>query len=214
MRSTTSEVVAALAERRLVARDFLWIVVRSFETGDAVADGQWSDVGNITVDVVNPNTGGSVSRSYFGSGTLIQISDVPLVANLTVQTVAISMSQVSDRVQELVRAYDCKQAQVEIHRGLFDPDSRALVSPAECRFVGFVDTIEIKTPSENEAGSVILNCKSHSQELTRANSSTRSHADQQARLEGDTFFEDAPVVPLWELFWGRTAGRVPATAGK
>jgi hypothetical protein len=208
MRSLSAKNLAALQARRLVAQDFLWIVARDRVTGDLVAEGQHSGPGVITEQVVNPNTGGAVERTFYGSGELTQISDIPLVANLTVQSVTIRMSQVNDRVEALVRQYDCKQAQVEIFRGLYNLDTRQLVAPAECRFAGFDDLIEIKTPAENEEGGVFHTCKSHTQELTRANAATRSHEDQQLRLEGDAFLADSHVAGLWPQFWGRASGHV------
>lgn len=209
MRSISSEVQSALAARSLVARDFLWIVARDRSTGSPVTDGMWSDAGPITCQVINPNTGSAVTRSFIGAGTLVQISNIPLVSNLTVQTCTITLSQVVDRVNDLVRTYDCKQARVEIFRGLFDPDSRKLVAPAPPRFVGFVDEIEIKTPSENEEGGVILSCKSHTQEMTRSNPDTRSDASQRIRSASDDFFKDTTVVGEWQLFWGKAQGAVP-----
>jgi hypothetical protein len=208
MRYISEENQAALEARQLVARDFLWIVARDRTTGAAVTDGTWSDVGNISAEVINPDTGLAVSRDWYGSGTLVQIDDIPLVANLSVQTVTIRMSQVSEHVQTLVRQYDCRQARVEIFRGLFSPDTRRLVAPAEARFVGFVDQIVINTPSENEEGSVTLTCVSHTQELTRANTTTRSHATQILRLENDGFFDDADTATEWEVFWGSEKGKV------
>jgi hypothetical protein len=201
--------LAALQARQLVARDFLWIVARDRETNVPVPDGMWSDVGNVAASVINPDTGLPVTRDWYGSGTLVAIDDIPLVSNLSVQTVRIRMSQVSEHVEQLVRQYDCKQARVEIFRGLFDPESRQMVAPAECRFVGFVDTIEIVTPSENEEGAVTLNCVSHTQEMTRANPETRSHATQILRDPNDTFFKDADTVAEWEIFWGSEKGKVP-----
>lgn len=213
MRSLSAENLAALNARQLILRDFLWIVVRSFETGDPVADGVWSGLGQRTFDVINPNTGGTTSRTYFGSGNLVQISAIPLVANVTVQSVTIKLSQVADRMNELVRGYDCDQAQVEIHRGLFQKaNPRVMVAPAFCRFVGFVDKLDIKTPAEGGDGAVTLTCKSHTQELRRANADMRSHESQQLRLAGDAFFADSHVAPSWDQFWGRAAGRV-ATGG-
>ena len=207
-RSLTVENTAALAARTLVARDFLWFVARDLETGDPVTDGFWSDVGNVTAEVLNPDTGAADERTFYGSGALIQVDDVPLVANLTVQNITIRMSQIEDRVEELARTYDLKQARVELYRGLFDPSTRSLVSPAFCRFVGFVDTIEIVTPSEDEDGSVTVNCVSHTQEMTRSNPDTRSDASQRRRSATDDFFRDASVVGQWEHFWGKTTGSV------
>lgn len=209
MRNVSNENLAALAARRLVARDFLWIVARDRVTGAPVTDGMWSDVGNTTAAVINPDTGLAVNRDWYGSGTLVQIDDIPLVANLTVQNVNIRMSQVSEHVQTLVRLYDCRQARVEIFRGLFDPETKQMVAPAECRFVGFVDTITITTPAENDEGAVTLVCASHTQEMTRSNPVTRSHATQILRHPGDMFFADADTVTEWEFFWGSEKGVVP-----
>lgn len=199
----------ALQDRRLVARDFLWIVARKRDTGEPVSDGMWSDVGDILADVINPDTGLPITRQFRGSGTLVEISDIPLVMNISVQNVVIRMSQVEARVEQLVRDYDCKQARVEIFRGLFSPDTRQLVAPAECRFVGFVDEIEIKTPSENGEGGVFFTCASHTQEMIRSNPDTRSHESQILRAPGDTFFQDVGTVGDWELFWGKKSGKVP-----
>lgn len=210
MRNISAENLAALAERRLVARDFLTIVARTRDTGTPVEDNMWSDVGNVTASVVDPNTGLEDSRDFYGSGTLVAISDIPLVANLSVQNVTIQMSQVNDRVEQLVRDYDCQQARVEIFRGLFDPNTRQMVAPAECRFVGFVDKIEITTPSQNEEGAVTLTCASHTQEMTRSNPDTRSHESQKRRSATDTFYEDSSTAGEWELFWGSVKGKVPS----
>lgn len=209
MRNISAANLAALQARALVARDFLWIVARDRLTNAPVTDGMWSDVGNVSASVIHPDTGLEVTRDWYGSGTLVAIDDIPLVSNLTVQNVNIRLSQVDDRVEQLVRDYDCKQARVEIYRGLFDPSTRQMVAPAECRFVGFVDTIEIKTPSENEEGSVTLTCASHTQEMTRSNPDTRSDATQKLRHAADGFFQDSGTVDSWEIFWGAQKGVVP-----
>lgn len=203
---------AALQARALVARDFLWIVARNRSTGLPQSVGFWSDVGNVSASVIDPDNGNAEARAFYGSGGLIQISDIPLVANITVQTVTIVMSQIDELVAQAVRLYDCKQARVEIFRGLFDPSTRQMVAAAECRFVGFVDTIEIKTPAENEEGAVTLICTSSTQEMTRSNPDTRSHESQIKRSATDNFFQDASVVGEWEHFWGRASGKVATAA--
>jgi hypothetical protein len=207
-RSLSSENFAALQERRLVARDFIWFIVRDRSDGSPVEDGYWSDVGSITADVVDPNTGGTQSRSFFGALNLISISDVPLVSTLTVQNVTVTLSQVSDRINDLVRFYDCKQGQVQIFRGLFDTSTRAMVGPAFPRFVGFIDEAPITTPKEGGSGDVTLTCTSNTQEMTRSNPDTRSDASQRLRSATDNFFQDASVVGAWQQFWGKANGTV------
>ena len=208
MRNPSAENAAALEAGLLVARDFLWVVARDRVTGLPVTDGMWSDVGNVSAAVIDPDTGMPVTRNWYGTSTLVQIDDIPLVANLSVQPINIRMSQIGDHVQTLLRQYDCRQARVEIYRGLFDPDSRQMVAAAECRFVGFVDKVEIPTPAENEDNAAILTCVSYTQEMTRANPSTRSRETQIRRLADDGFFDDATTAQEWEIFWGSEKGVV------
>lgn len=214
MRNISSANQAALQARALVARDFLWLEVRNRATGAKVTDGMWSDVGNVSASVIHPDTGLTVTRDWYGSGTLVAIDDIPLVSNLSVQNVSIRLSQVDAHVEQLVRLYDCKQGRVEIYRGLFNPDTRQMVAPAECRFVGFIDTIEIKTPTENDDGAVTLTCASHTQEMTRSNPDTRSHATQVLRSATDNFYQDTSTAGEWEIFWGSEKGKVPSQPKK
>lgn len=211
-RSLSAENYAALQERVLVSRDFIWFVVRSRVDGSPVTDGYWSDVGQITADVVDPDTGGTSSRTFFGADGLISISDISLVSTLTVQNVTVTLSQVSERINDLVRTYDCKQGQVQIFRGLYDPDTHEMVGPAFPRFVGFIDEAPITTPKEGASGNVTLSCTSHTQELTRANTETRSDVSQRLRSATDNFFADAAVVGTWSQFWGREGGPIRSTA--
>ncbi|GEM_PF-3739658 len=93
MRNISEENLAALEARQLVARDFLWFVARDRATGAPVTDGMWSDVGNVSAAIVHPDTGLPVTRDWYGSGTLVQIDDIPLVANLSVQNVNSLLAQ-------------------------------------------------------------------------------------------------------------------------
>lgn len=208
MKSYSAEILAALQGRRLQARDFIWFIARTRdEVPEEVVEGLWSDIGLTTVNVIDPVTGGTQSRQFYGSGGLVSIPDIPLVANLTVQNVPVMLSHLDDRAQNLVRTYDCKQAVVQIFRGLYDPRTKLLVSPATARFVGFVDKIEIETPTEGEFGKAELTCLSSTQELTRSNSDTRSHVSQLNRHAGDDFYIDTGVVGEWEFWWGQETGK-------
>jgi hypothetical protein len=189
------------------ARDFLWVTARSRSDGSAQSFGAWSDVGDITASVIDPLTGGSVSRSWTGTGTLISVSDIPLVQGITVQQITVTLSQVNDAVNDFVRTYDCKQASIQIFRGKFDPDTHELVAPAVCRFSGFIDSAPITTPAEGQDGSVTFTCTSNTQELTRSNSDTASDASQRLRSGTDNFLQDVAIVGNWQIFWGRNSGQ-------
>lgn len=204
MRDISAANQAALSARSLMARDFLWIVAKDPANGYAdVSVGFWSDLANITALVVDPDTGLADLRPWIGAGSLIQISDIPSVAQISTETVTVDMSQLAEQVEIAVRQYHIKQARVEIFRGLLDPTTGQLVAPAQPRFVGYVDEVQIVTPSAGEDGMVRLTLASHSQELLRSNPATRSHEDQLTRSSGDRFFVDAAVVGDWGPFqWG------------
>ncbi len=208
MRAISANNQAALEAGRLVARDFIWIKARSYDTGSPFSYGFWSGAGDITSPVIDPDTGSVVNRSFEGAGSLIEVSAVPLVANISVRNATITLSQIDDAVAMVVRGYDLKQARVEIFRGLFSPETRNLVDPAFARFVGFVDDIEITTPPEGEAGAIVLTCASHTQEMTRSNPDTRSHESQLRRSATDNFYQDSTTVGEWEFFWGGKTGRI------
>lgn len=215
MKTFAPEYQAALAARRLLPRDFLSITARNRSTGLPETVNFWSDLSNVSALVIDPDTGAPVLRDYRGAGSLIQISDIPAIAGVTVQRVTIRMSQLDEQVEQAVRLYDVKQARVEIHTGLLDPESRKLVSPAEPLFVGFIDEAPITTPAEGEDGGVTLTCTSHTQELARSNPATRSHADQggpTGRAPGDDFFIDAAVVGDWDHYWGAVGQNKVETA--
>lgn len=204
MRTYPPAVTSALAARRLRARDYLWIVAHTRDDWSPVSVGFWSGLTDVTdVPVVDPHTGLSDDRNFYGAGGLIEIPDIPATVGFAVSSIEIKMSQLDEQVENAVRLYDVKQAEVQIFRGLFNPDTALLVSPAECRFIGFVDDLRIVTPKENQDGGVLLQCSNHTQELLRANPSTRSHSDQQNRHSGDDFFKDADSVGEWgPLQWG------------
>lgn len=204
--------LAALQARQLIGRDFIWFVVRDRVTGNPVTDGYWSDIGDIAAQVIDPDSGSIVARSFAGAGGLISISDIPRVANLTVQNVTVTLAQVADRVNDLVRGYDCKQGKVEIFRGLFDLSSRALVAPAYPRFVGTIDAAPITTPPAGQSGDVKLTCTGNTIELTRSNPDTRSDASQRLRSATDNFYQDTATVSDWQQYWGKQSGPIDVVA--
>jgi hypothetical protein len=192
-----------LEAQTLVVRDFMRITGRVRATGEPITECFWSDVGDVSAQVLDADTGEAVSYDFRGVGALIAIDPIPMVSNLTVQEVEVKFSQLDDRINELLRVYDIRQAKVEIYRGEFDPVSMRMVEPAASRFVGFVDGAPVETPAEGGEGSVSIKCVSSSQELTRGNPDMRSHESQQTRAPGDDFYRDVTSVGDLVIFWGR-----------
>jgi hypothetical protein len=210
-RSLSDANFAAIQQRRIVPRDFIWLIARDRSSGAPVAEGVWSGQGNFTAAVIDPHTGGSQDRAFFGSGALVSVGNIPLVQGITVQTLTITMSGVNAAFNDYVRTNDLKQAEIQIFRGFLDPGTRLLVAPAVPRFVGYIDDAPITTPKENTSGAITITATSNTQELTRANSDTRSDASQRLRAANDNFYQDTAVVGGWKFFWGLYNGSLATT---
>jgi hypothetical protein len=210
MRNVDSAVLAALAQRVLIARSFISIEAKEFETGAPAIARFWNDIGNVIAPVVDPETLEPVEHTFVGSGSLIRVDPIPLVADLTVRKVTATLNQTNDIINDYVRGYDLKGAKVQIHRGLFSPANRGIVTAAEIRFVGEIDEVTINTPAVGQPGSISVTMVSTTRELTRTNSAKRSDEDQQQRAPGDRFFKYAGVAGEWEIFWGQASGKAPS----
>lgn len=202
MRVLDENVQAALEAGTLVPRDFLWIKVRNRANNAPFSYGVWSDLGSVTVPVLEPSSGIEASRLYRGAGALVEISPVVMLSGLTVQTVTVSLSNLDSDVLALLQDFDMRRAPIELHRGYLDPVSMRLVAPAVPRFWGFVDEAPITTPAEGDVGGIELVCASQTQDLTRSSSAKRSDADQRRRSATDGFFRHAATVGQWSITWG------------
>lgn len=212
MREASAEVQAALRARVLQARDFVWITGKTIDTGDPISRGWWQGLDDITAQYVDIDSGATPSRIYGKAGSLLGVDNIPLIADLTARNFAITLSQISQEVADLVRGYNLKLAPVEVHRGLFNPGTNVLVAPVFPRALAFVDDCEILDPAEGNDGQITLTCVSHTLELTRTNSDVRSDSSQQARHAGDRFYKYTGVAGSWPQFWGQNRGTIAPKA--
>lgn len=204
MRTVDGTTLAALQARNVKERTLLWLTAKDFSTGAAHAVGFWTDLGSVSMTVVSGQDGADATRTYVGAGTLLAVDDIPLTNNLGVRTINASLSQLDAATTDAIRGYDLKLAPVEIHRAVFTLGSWTLVAKPLPRFVGYVDQCLITTPSEGKRdGGVSLSIVSHTRELTRSNTDTRSDQSQQARHAGDRFYMYTSVVGTWQINWGK-----------
>lgn len=185
------------------------IVIRNTVLIDAVDEGGtthrfgFTDFGeNITINIIDGRTQSSVSRDFFGdSGPLISIDPVPLQMNIEIPTVQVILSQIHSAAQDMVRNYNIRNVQAQIHRMYLDPASMQPVAAPRCRFLGLINGAPIETPAYGGTGSITLRITSHTRELTRTNPQKRSHETQKLR-DGDNFRKYSTVAGDWEFFWG------------
>lgn len=206
MPTIDSDTLAALQSRAIQARDFLWIEGKSLEDGSPVTFGFWTGLDTITATVVDGDTGGDSSRDYVGGDNALVVDDIPLVSGISIRTISVSLSQISEAVAAAVRGANLKGGPVQVHRGLFHIATNTLVAKPICRFIGTVDKCVVATPAEGDPGSVQMTLASHTRELTRVNTDVCSDESQQLRHSGDGFYKDMAVVGKWNLFWGQKRG--------
>lgn len=183
------------------ARDFVWFTVRDRSTGSPYSEGYWSDIGTVAVQVDSPSAG-VVTRTFQGAADLISIDAVASTTTLVVQQTQMRLSQVSPRINQLIRDYDPKFGRVEVFRAELDPVTRQPTGPAECILNAIINDLEVDTPAEGGDGAVVLTLVTATQEITRRGASTRSDADQRRRSPTDNFFQDAGTAGLLDIFWG------------
>lgn len=177
---------------------FLWIIGKDRDTGAASPMGLWSGDEDITVSVEIPG-GGLASRSYIG-GCNLDVQDLRYVGDLTDNAVTVSISQIADAAQYLVRGLDVRLAYCEIHATSMT--GGAFVSAPQLQWVGIVDDGPISTPSVGDDGGIALSIRSEMMTmLTSINPAKSSDAHQKRRQTGDRFSEYAGTINSRKVQW-------------
>lgn len=209
MRDVDAATIAALQNPNGIARaDLVTVFARDLE-GDPVTFGFWSDSGDVSITVFAPH-GGEEARNFIGGGALIDAGEVPLTMSLDVRQVPVTFSQLHPAVAMMARGSELRGAGVEIHRALFNLETRLAVGPAHLHFVGEVDRVSIETPPPGGEGAVRLVCVSDTRQLTRVNHARRGLAHSLSR-GGDRFLTYAGQVAQWEIWWGEAGARRPGS---
>lgn len=196
---------AAFLDALTAARDegiapvyFLWIEARDGETISPV--GFWSRSEDVTVTVETPD-GSSEARTYTG-GVGMSVEGFQEVTDLTDRPVTVSLSQIADSVQAVVRGLNVRLARCEIHVGLLN--GAALVSNPQLEFVGVVDEVGIPTPSAGSDASMSLTLRDEIiTQMTALNPAKSSDEHQKRRASGDRFCEYASTVSSRDIKWGK-----------
>ncbi|MBD3785630.1 MAG: hypothetical protein IE922_01490 [Sphingomonadales bacterium] len=195
----------ALANARqtgIVPVYLVWVRARDLATGAGDPIGFWEWPEDITATVIDGETGAQVARTFVG-GAGLSVGDITYVSDLTIQSVDVSMSQIADATQELVRGRNIRMAPIEIYDGLIDPATMAFVAPPRPAFVGTIDGAPITTPAAGGEGNITLTARSELMTmLTMVNPAKSSHAAQ-LRRGGDQFGAYASTVATWNLTLGK-----------
>lgn len=199
-----SETITALASGSLVLRDFL--TVKGKTLGGAAAEfAYWTGEDNIAANVMPLGGGTPVSRNFVGGGSLLAVPQVVDAIGMEARTVAFGLDHISDdagRPLDMVYGNNVRVARVEMHRGLFDPETWNFVSTPHLMFAGRVDGASVDDAAADGEGGLSLAVISSAIDLTRTNPAMESdeqlrrRAGDRARRYGDT----AGQVSTW---WGQ-----------
>lgn len=186
------------AERGIVPRDFVWIKALNTTTDLIEEIGIWNGNVPVTVNVIRPDTGATVSRVYQGLAGLMQVPSVPMGMKLEVRSIKLVFSNLSPEIINAVLVFNPKSQPIEIHRGLLDPATMNLVDPALCRFDGLINRVPIKRAKSGNDGQIAIECQSHARTLSMGNPEKFS-AEFFKRRGGRMPYLD--VVP--KIVWGQ-----------
>jgi hypothetical protein len=187
---------------RIIPRNFVFCTVRTLDTDEAAVFG-FCDFGeDVITNVIDGETGATVSRTFYGDNAPIRSLDpIPMKIGVEIDTTQVVLNHLHPVVQEMVRGHNCRNAKVQLHRGYLDPVSMLLVAAPRCRRLGQINGTPIVTPAVGGQGSVTLKIVSHTRELTRINPAKSS--DETYRLRsGDRINKYAGTAGQWPIFWG------------
>lgn len=193
MLTLTAGQLAALAAGRCVRRTFIWCEPRDPSSPGVDAVGFWDDVGNVTIG----------ARTYIGSGTLARVETLSAKSDVTIPNLVITFSGISSAVINAVRGNEISQAKIEVSLGIYDMTTRALEGGLIPRFVGVIDSAEIRTPAAGSTSDIIFTCESISRALTIRNTQTRSGPTQKLRSASDLFYDYTGAQRERTIYFGR-----------
>lgn len=189
--------LSAKTRADLDARWAVWIEARDMRTGALAPAGYWTgdDAQSIVVD--------GVARDYYGAGAALSIEPITFQMGAVVQTQRVSLGPLAAEVRQVLRGYDTRQAQVQIHLVMLN--ALGAVVAVEEVFVGVMDTFSINDGPIDDAGNATVTCEaelvSDARLLTRTLPVKMSDSSQRQRDPNDGFRRYADVAGEVEVKW-------------
>jgi hypothetical protein len=199
--SATYAVMQAAPDKGISKRDLVTFFVRSLDGLTTTSFSFWDDLDTVTIPILRPDTGATENRDFVGDGSLISISPIKYVTDLTVQTVTITLSQIHPLVLDMSRGWDIRGGKVEVHRAVFDPQTHALAGIPRCRFRGKVNKAPNNTAAVGGEGALPIEVASIVRDLTRNNPAKKSD-ETQKRRSGDRLRRHTGTANV-DIWWGQ-----------
>lgn len=198
-------VLEALGRRRGVgAFALFWFTARRKSDGVQESLGLWTGDGPIVLPF------GAAQRTYHGPA-VVRAGRIRASLGLQVPEVTLELANLAVEVEVLLRNYEVRGAEVEIHTLLSDVATGQAIAAPFLRFRGRVDGLGFAQSPVNEQGvatvaaSVVL--LPGIERLRVPLQAFRSDADQQAVHPGDRFFRHAATAAIAEVVVGERKQR-------
>lgn len=147
----------------------------------------WTGYGDRTIE----------GNSYLGAGSLIGISGLEEVGDLSAKSATISLSGVPTELVSLALQEPYQNRACRILFGVVDVTEVIEV------FGGFMDTMDIEDSGDSSI--ITLTVESKLVQLERAKERRYTHESQQSRYSGDTFFSFVSDLQDKDVIWGRSS---------
>lgn len=177
-----------------------WLVhvkAKQFVTNAVEELSLWTGGGNL------PLTVDGFNRTYIGAGNLIDIPGFTYEVGLGIQTQRMSLAILSPEIINMIRAYDSRQAPIQIHLAIFDDQTNELLGTSVA-FDGFIDEISIQ---ESETDAVCeIGIVPSLRQGTKTLTLMKSDATQRLRDPSDEGFKYTTVSGEIKVIWGHGEG--------
>lgn len=180
----------------IAPRYFVWLTALNTLTDEIEEIGLWNGNVPVSVPVIRPSDGETVTRDYQGIAGLMQVPSIPMTMKLEVRTVRLVFSKLTPEIINAVEAYRIKSKPIEIHRAILDPATMNMVDPAICIFDGLVNRAPVTRPKDGNPGSVKMECQSHARTLAMGSPAKFSPEFLEER-GADYPWIDAPANVTW-----------------
>jgi len=178
-RSIPAAILTALAQPTVSP---FYAVEMSFDSGSVRL---WTGYGDRTID----------GQTYVGVGTLLAISGLEEVNNLSAKQATITLDGISSSIVALALSEPYQRRSCRILWGVTDVNDFVEV------FGGYMNTMQIEDGGETSTISLVVDSKLV--ELNRPRSRRYTHESQKSRYPTDTFFSFVADLQDKQIPWGR-----------
>lgn len=192
-RSIPAELLAALTQDAI---EPYYAVELLFDDEDGTSSSEAGYAGNRAIRLWTGFGDRTIGgNTYVGTGSLLQISGLEEVADLSAKGASVTLSGISSSIMSLALQEPYQGRAANILMG------EASVASAITTFGGIIDEM----PINDDATSVTINLTIESKMISLQRNNVRRYtsANHNLRHPGDTFFDWVPQLADMEIVWGR-----------